>query len=118
MMREMLQGKLHNAVVTDCRLDYPGSLTVDVDLIERAGMREFQKVQVLNCNNGHRLETYLLAGERGKLEMIVNGAAARLAYKGDRIIVAAFALYDERELVAHHPQVLVLDERNRVVKVQ
>ncbi len=117
MLREMLQGKLHRATVTDCQLDYPGSLTVDIDLIERAGMLVHQKVQVLNINNGSRLETYLIPGERGKREVVVNGAAARLAYKGDRIIVAAFALYSPDELATHHPQVVALDERNQVVAI-
>ncbi len=115
MLREMLQGKLHRAVVTDCQLDYPGSLTVDIDLIERTGMLVHQKVQVLNINNGYRLETYLIAGARGKREIIVNGAAARHACKGDRVIVAAFGLYSESELAAHQPKVLALDEHNRVV---
>ncbi len=115
MLREMLQGKLHRAVVTDCLLDYPGSLTVDIDLIERTGMLVHQKVQVLNINNGYRLETYLIAGARGQREIIVNGAAARHACKGDRVIVAAFALYSEAELAGHHPRVLALDEHNRVV---
>jgi len=69
----------------------------------------------LNFNNGNRLETYLIAGERGKREIIVNGAAARLAQKGDRVIVAAYAYYTEQELVVHQPKVLILDEQNRVV---
>jgi aspartate 1-decarboxylase len=115
MLREMLQGKLHRAVVTDCHIDYPGSLTVDIELIERAGMLVHQKVQVLNINNGYRLETYLIAGERGKRDIIVNGAAARHACKGDRVIVAAYGLYNEAELVGHHPRVLALDDRNQVV---
>ena len=115
MLREMLQGKLHHAVVTDCRLDYPGSLTVDIDLIERAGLLVHQKIQLLNCHNGYRLETYLIAGERGKRQIVVNGAAARHAQKGDVVIVAGFALYDEREVVGHEPRVLVLDNRNDVV---
>ncbi len=116
MMREMLQGKLHRGVVTDTRLDYPGSLTIDPVLYERAGMREYQKIQLLNLTNGNRLETYVIRGEAGKGEMIVNGAAARLAYKGDRVIVAAFAFYDEKELAGHKPLVLVLNERNQVVE--
>jgi aspartate 1-decarboxylase len=116
MFLEMLQGKLHRGVVTDIRLEYPGSLTVDLDLIEGAGLLVHQKVQVLNCNNGFRLETYLIPGERGKREIIVNGAAARHAYKGDRVIVAGYALCTEAEARAIHPQVLVLDEANRVVE--
>jgi aspartate 1-decarboxylase len=115
MMLEMLQGKLHRGTVTECRMDYPGSLTVDIELIERTGMRVHQKIQLLNFNNGNRLETYLIAGERGKREIIVNGAAARLAQKGDRVIVAAYAYYTEQELVNHHPKVLILDEKNQVV---
>jgi len=115
MLREMLQGKLHHAVVTDCRLDYPGSLTVDIDLIERAGLLVHQKIQLLNCNNGYRLETYLIAGERGKRQIVVNGAAARHAYKGDIVIVAGFGLYSDAELINYHPRVLVLGAHNEVV---
>ncbi|MBA3708292.1 MAG: aspartate 1-decarboxylase [Planctomycetes bacterium] len=115
MLREMLQGKLHRAAITACRLEYAGSLTVDLDLIERVGLLVHQKIQLLNCNNGNRLETYLIAGERGKREFIVNGAAARLNYVGDRVIVAAFAIYSDDELKTYHPKVLVLNERNEVV---
>lgn len=115
MLREMLQGKLHRAVVTGCRLEYPGSLTVDLDLIERSGLLVHQRVQVLNCNNGTRLETYLIPGERGKREVVVNGAAARLAMPGDRVIVAGYCLCDEAEARAIQPRVLALDERNQVV---
>ena len=115
MLREMLQGKLHHAVVTDCRLDYPGSLTVDLDLIERAGLLIHQKIQLLNCHNGYRLETYLIAGERGKRQVIVNGAAARHAQKGDVVIVAGFAFYNEDEVQGHEPKVLVLNQVNEVI---
>ncbi len=115
MLREMLQGKLHHASVTDCRIDYPGSLTVDLDLIERCGLLVHQKIQLLNCHNGYRLETYLIAGERGKGQIIVNGAAARHAQKGDVVIVAGFALYDPREIVGHEPKVLVLNNLNQVI---
>lgn len=115
MMREMLQGKLHRATVTGCELEYPGSLTVDLDLIEMAGLLVHQKIQVLNINNGYRLETYLIPGERGKREIVVNGAAARHAYRGDRIIVCGFAFYTDAELVGLHPKVVALNERNEVV---
>ena len=115
MFREMLQGKLHRGVVTACRIDYAGSLTVDLDLIERIGLVVNQKIQLLNISNGNRLEIYLIAGERGKRELIVNGAAARLNQPGDRVIVAGFAFYTDAELKDHRPKVLVLDERNQVV---
>lgn len=117
MLREMLQGKLHHAVVTDCRLDYPGSLTVDIELIERCGLLVHQKIQLLNCHNGYRLETYLIAGERGKRQIVVNGAAARHAQKGDIVIVAGFALYNEQEVIGHEPNVLVLGAHNEVLAV-
>ena len=115
MMREMLQGKIHRACITACELDYPGSLTVDIELIERAGLRAHQKIQVVNVNNGNRLETYLIPGERGLRHIIVNGAAARLAYPGDRIIIIAYALFTEDELDRYRPKVVVLDERNQIV---
>ncbi len=111
----MLQGKLHHATVTDCRIDYPGSLTVDLDLIERAGLLVHQRIQLLNCHNGYRLETYLIAGERGHGQIIVNGAAARHAQRGDIVIIAGYALYNENEVIGHEPKVLVLDARNTVV---
>jgi len=115
MMREMLQGKLHRATVTGCELEYPGSLTVDIELIEKAGLLVHQKIQVLNINNGYRLETYLIPGERGKREIVVNGAAARHAYRGDRIIVCGFAIYTDEELKDLHPKVVALNERNEIV---
>lgn len=115
MLIEMLQGKLHRGVVTDVRIDYAGSLSVDPDLIAACGLREFQKIQLLNITNGARLETYLINGERGSRQIVVNGAAARLAMKGDRVIVAGYAHYSPDELAGHKPSVVVLDEANRVV---
>ena len=115
MLREMLQGKLHRACVTGCELEYPGSLTVDLDLIEMSGLLVHQKIQLLNCNNGYRLETYLIPGERGRRQIIVNGAAARHAYPGDRVIVAGFALCTDEESARLVPKVVALDERNQVI---
>ena len=115
MLREMLIGKLHRGTVTACRIDYEGSLTVDADLIDAAGMLVHQKVQVLDISNGERIETYLIPGERGRREMQVNGAAARLFYQGDRVIVCAYGLLDERECASLKPKVVLLDEKNRVV---
>ena len=117
MLREMLQGKIHRATVTATHLEYPGSLTVDRELLDRAGIRIHQKVQVVNCNNGSRLETYVIEGERGRREVIVNGAAARLAQPGDRIIIIAYATYADDELDGHRPTVVVCDEHNGVVEV-
>ena len=115
MMREMLQAKLHRGIITEVRFDYEGSLTIDPDLYEQCGMAEYQKIQVLNANNGYRLETYVISGRRGSREICVNGPAARHAMKGDRVVVCAYCLIDERELPSFTPHVLVLDERNEVI---
>jgi len=101
--------------VTECRLDYEGSLTVDPELIEAAGMLVNQKIQVLNINNGNRIETYIIPGDRGSRHLMVNGAAARLFHKGDRIIVCAFGFMDEVEARAVQPKIVLLDEYNRIV---
>ena len=116
MLIEMLQGKLHRGIVTDVRIDYAGSLSVDPALIAACGLREFQKIQLLNITNGARLETYLINGEPGSRQIVVNGAAARLAMKGDRVIVAGYAQYSPDELRGHKPTVVVLDESNRIVE--
>jgi aspartate 1-decarboxylase len=116
MMLEMMQAKLHRACVTATAIDYPGSLTVDLDLIERAGMRVHQKIQLLDVNNGARMETYLIPGERGKKEIIVNGAAARLIHPGDRVIIITYGIYSEAELANHKVKVLVLNEGNEVIE--
>lgn len=116
MLREMFQAKLHHATVTECRLGYQGSLTVDIELIERAGMLVNQKVQVLNISNGYRLETYLISGERGKRDIIVNGAAARHAQVGDQLIVLTYVMMNEDEIRAHKPTVILLDKQNQIVQ--
>lgn len=116
MLREMFQAKLHHATVTECRLGYQGSLTVDIELIERAGMLINQKVQVLNISNGYRLETYLIPGERGKREIIVNGAAARHAQVGDQLIVLTYVLMNEDEVRNHKPTVVILDRGNQIIQ--
>jgi aspartate 1-decarboxylase len=115
MLRDMLIGKLHRGSVTECRLDYEGSLTVDQDLIDAAGMLVHQKVQVLDINNGSRIETYLISGARGSRHLMVNGAAARLFHKGDRIIVCAYALLDDVEARSVKPKVVLLDAENRTI---
>lgn len=115
MLREMLLGKIHHGTVTDTKLSYAGSLTVDLDLIDQAGLLPYQKIQLVNSNNGNRLETYLIPGERGKKEIIVNGAAARLAYKGDTVIIIAYVMVDDEEARALKPKVLILGDNNEVI---
>jgi aspartate 1-decarboxylase len=116
MLREMLQGKIHNAVVTSCQVDYPGSLEVDVELIERAGMLVHQKIQLLDCTNGARMETYLIAGERGARRIGVKGAAARLVNPGDKVIIIAYAMMNEAEIADFQPTVLVMGPDNEIIE--
>jgi len=106
MKREMLKSKIHRATVTQTRLDYEGSITVDRDWCRRADLLEFEKVDVYNCNTGARFTTYVLLGDKD--EVCVNGAAARLAAPGDKVIIASYAAYDEAELASHAPIVVNL----------
>src|SRR5215212_6522452 len=116
MRRTMCKSKIHRGVLTGADINYEGSLTVDLDLMDAADMREFEKVQVVNVNNGSRLETYLIAGERGSGTIQLNGAAARLGAAGDKVIVISYAEYDEAELEHYSPKLVFVDERNRIAK--
>lgn len=116
MLREMLIGKLHRGAITECRLDYEGSLTVDPALLEAAGILVHQKIQVLDIDNGARFETYIIPGERGSRQLMVNGAAARLCHKGDRVIVCAYGIMDDAEARTVQPKIVLLDAENRIVK--
>lgn len=115
MLREMLSGKIHRATVTDSDLNYEGSITVDLDLLDAAGMRPYEKVAVVDINNGSRFETYLLEGRRGSGEVCVNGAAARLVHRGDLVIIFSYGLYDEASLEGYAPRIIRVDERNRAI---
>jgi aspartate 1-decarboxylase len=116
MRRTMCKSKIHRGVLTGADVNYEGSLTVDLDLMDAADMREFEKVQVVNVNNGARLETYLIAGTRGSGVLQLNGAAARLGVPGDLVIVISYAEYEEAELEGFQPRLVFVDERNRVAK--
>jgi len=114
MKREMFHAKLHRARVTGADLDYEGSVTVGPELLETAGIKEHERVQIVNVSNGERLETYTIEGDEG--ELCLNGAAARLAEVGDIVILIAYATYDEGE--EPEPTVVHLDEENNVRSVE
>ncbi len=114
MFRMMLRSKIHRATVTDSNLEYEGSLTVDPDLIEAAGMLPYEQVSVSNLNNGERFETYVIPGKRGTGEMVLNGPTARKGVKGDRIIVFCYELFNEEELKTFKPRIVLVDEQNRI----
>ncbi|ASP43066.1 aspartate 1-decarboxylase [Leptospira interrogans] len=109
-----MKGKIHRATVTDADLNYEGSLTVDMDLVDAAGMRVYEKVSVVNVNNGARFETYIIEGKRGSGEICLYGAAARLGMNGDKIIIITYAQVEEKELASDYtPKVVHVDVKNR-----
>lgn len=114
---EMLEGKIHRATVTQAELNYVGSITVDEALLEASGIREYQKVAVVNINNGQRLETYTIAGEKNSGVICLNGAAARLACKDDKVIIMAYANYSEEDLKNYSPKVVFVDDENKISRV-
>jgi aspartate 1-decarboxylase len=117
MQRTMLKSKIHRATVTECDLNYVGSITIDPDLLEAADVREHEQVHVVDVDNGARFETYTMAGTRGSGDMIINGAAARLVQPGDTVIVISYASYSEPELDRYEPRVVHVDRRNRIIDV-
>ncbi len=116
MIFTMMHGKIHRATVTEANLEYVGSITIDADLLEAAGILPGEKVQIVNNNNGARLETYTIAGERGSGVICLNGAAARCAMKGDIVIIIAYAQMDENEARVLKPKVVLVDENNKIVR--
>ncbi len=115
MLRELMKSKIHRATVTDARLDYVGSLTVDADLMRAVDLAPDEKVHVVNINTGARFETYVIEGEAGSGTVCANGAAARLVQPGDLVIVIAYGFFDEAEARKHRPKVAFVDSRNRIV---
>lgn len=114
MFRNMMNGKIHRATVTEANLNYVGSITIDEDLLDAVGMIANEKVQIVNNNNGARLETYIIPGERGSGVICLNGAAARLVQKGDIVIIISYALVAEEMVATHKPKVAIMDEDNRI----
>ncbi|MCD8082272.1 MAG: aspartate 1-decarboxylase [Clostridiales bacterium] len=117
MTVEMLKGKIHRATVVQAELDYVGSITVDEALLEAAGILEYEKVQIVNVNNGSRFETYTISGKRGSGIVCLNGAAARCACVGDRIIIMAYGNYEPEEAKQQKPAVVFVDEENRISRI-
>jgi aspartate 1-decarboxylase len=117
MLRQFLLGKVHRATVTRADVGYVGSVTVDVDLMEAAGLLENEKVDIYDVTNGARLSTYVIPGARGSGEVGINGAAAHLVKAGDLVILAAYGWLTAEEAAGHRPRVVHVDSRNRVVEL-
>mgnify|MGYP002537917363 CR=1 FL=1 len=117
MTVEMLKGKIHRATVIQAELDYVGSITVDEELLEAAGILEYEKVQIADVDNGNRFETYAIAGERGSGMICLNGAAARCVQVGDKIILMAYCDLDTEEVKNHKPKVVFVNEENKISRI-
>jgi aspartate 1-decarboxylase len=114
MLRTMCKSKIHRATVTGADLHYIGSITIDPELMEAADLLEFEQVHVVDIDNGARFETYVIPGERGRGEICLNGAAARLVQPGDRVIIISYGQYDEAEMKGYRPRFIFVDEENRI----
>lgn len=117
MKLNMLKAKIHRAKVVQAELNYVGSITIDEELLEKAGILEYEMVQVVDIDNGKRFETYTIAGERGSGLICVNGAAARCVQVGDNIIIMSYCQLDQDEAALHKPRVVFVNEENKITKV-
>ncbi len=117
MFNEFLYAKIHRATVTEANLDYVGSITIDKTLLEKAGIKQNQKVEILNINNGERFSTYVIEGEANSGIICLNGAAARKAQVKDKVIIVSYAFLDEKEQQNHQPKIVHVDEKNRIINL-
>ncbi len=115
MLFEFLHSKIHRATITDSNLNYVGSITIDEDFLEKAGIREWEKVEILDINNGERFQTYVIKGLRGSKCFCVNGAAARKVQTGDKIIIVTYAQLNEEEIKTHKPTIVQVGENNEII---
>ena len=118
MLYNMFHGKIHRATVTEANLEYMGSITIDGHLLELSGILPGERVQIVDNNNGNRLETYVIAGEYDSGVICLNGAAARKVLVGDTIIIIGYAMMDEKEAKTFEPKVVMVDEKNRPINVR
>src|SRR5450830_1799026 len=118
MQRIMLRAKIHRATVTECDLNYEGSCGIDEDLLEAADIREFEKIEIYNVNNGERFSTYAIRGKRGTGEISLNGAAARRAHLGDLLIICTYAPMSEPEIAAYRPKIVFVDQKNQITSLK
>ena len=118
MILEFLYSKIHRATVTDANLNYVGSITIDEALLNAAKMREWQKVEILDVNNGERFQTYIIKGKAGSGQICLNGAAARKVQKGDKVIIVAYAQFEEKELQNHKPTIVIVDDNNKIIETK
>lgn len=117
MLREMCKAKIHSATVTEANLNYTGSITIDKTLLQELDILHYERVQVLNINNGSRIETYVIEGEPDSGIICLNGAAARWAVSGDKVIIIAYCLIDDTQARNWKPKIVLLDEKNKIKEI-
>jgi aspartate 1-decarboxylase len=115
MRRRMMKSKIHRMTVTDANLNYVGSITLDPELLDRADIREWEQVAVVDIDNGNRFETYVILGEPGAGDCCLNGAAARLVHPGDKVIIITYGEYEDAELEGYQPTIVHVDAHNRAI---
>ena len=115
MLRQMLRAKIHRATVTGASLEYEGSLTIDEDLLDAAGILPYELVMISNLNNGERFTTYAITGKRGSGEVVLNGPTARKGVVGDKVIIFCYEYYAEDEAKRHQPKIIQVDDKNRMI---
>jgi len=115
MWREIMKSKIHRAAVTDANLNYMGSITIDKTLMEAADLGEYEKVHIVNINNGARFETYIIEGERDSGTITLNGAAARLVQPQDKIIIISYGFFNEEEQKSYKPRIVFVDDSNKII---
>ena len=115
MLFEFLHSKIHRATITDSNLNYVGSITIDEEFLDKASIREWEKVEILDINNGERFQTYVIKGQKGSKCFCVNGAAARKVQKGDKIIIVTYAQLNEQEIKNHKPTIVQVGENNEII---
>lgn len=116
MLRVLMKSKIHGATVTEANLRYTGSITIDKNLLRACNICAFERVQIVNLHNGTRVETYVLEGQAGSGTICMNGAAARWAEIGDKVIIISYSLMTDKEIKKHRPQVVFVDDKNRIKK--
>jgi aspartate 1-decarboxylase len=116
MKIQMLQSKIHQAVITDANINYEGSITIDEEILQKADLLEHQAVEIANINNGERFKTYIIKGTYGSKEICINGAGARKVTIGDKIIIMAYASFEKNEINNYSPTIVLMDENNEIKK--
>ena len=116
MLRTLMKSKIHGAIVTEANLRYTGSITIDKNLMRASKLCSFERVQIVNLHNGTRVETYVLEGQAGSGTICMNGAAARWAEVGDKVIIISYALLTDKEIKKHRPLVIFVNDKNRIKK--